>query len=81
MTKPGTHLDTFTLHTPAGPIESEMRLVAAEDGTELIWHYENGSLTFTHRALRCTECSTVLYESRIGSRCLDCAEAAGSTLI
>lgn len=78
MSKPGTQVaisedvdaeDRATL--------VEMRLVLADDGTETLWHYENGRHVRTHPARRCTGCEEVIVSSHIGSRCYECATADG----
>lgn len=80
MTKPGTLLDKFELHTDAGIIYAEIRLVHADDGTEMLWHYENDHLGFAHPARRCTTCTEIITADSIGTRCYDCAAADGLAL-
>ena len=54
MTKPGTLLETFDLEVPdeGRTITAEIRLVTNPDGTEVLWHYENGRAAFVHPARR-----------------------------
>lgn len=75
--KAGDLLDAFTLDTDNGSIAAEIRLMHAEDGTETLWHYENGRLAFAHPARRCTDCREIITASSAGTRCLACAETAG----
>lgn len=77
MTQPGRVLDTFTLATEHGEIQAEIRLAHAADGTEMLWHYENGRLVLAHPARRCSACAEVITASSIGTRCYACAADSG----
>ena len=78
--KPGTLLDSFDLYTENGVIAAEIRLMCADDGTEMLWHYENDHLGFVHPAKRCTGCGEVITSDSIGGRCYECAAADGLNL-
>jgi hypothetical protein len=78
--KTGDLLDAFTLDTDTGPIAAEIRLMHAEDGTEMLWHYENGRLAFAHPACRCGDCGEIITAASAGPRCIACATAAGIAL-
>ncbi|KZO60461.1 MULTISPECIES: hypothetical protein [Dietzia] len=72
--KPGTLLDAFTLETDRGPIEAEIRLMHAEDGTEMLWHYENDHLGFVHPARRCVRCNEIITAAAAGGCCIACVD-------
>ncbi|MEH6624377.1 MAG: hypothetical protein V7738_16590 [Dietzia maris] len=75
MAKPGTLLESFDLEVPDEfrTIAAEIWLVLADDGTEMLWHYEDGRHAFTHPARRCVNCGEVITASASGSRCFGCA--------
>lgn len=73
-TENGELLDAFTLQTDRGDIAAEIRLMHAEDGREVLWHYENGRLAFCHPARRCAECNTIITDASAGHRCMACAD-------
>lgn len=73
-TKPGTLLDAFVLTIDGRDVQGEIRLVHAEDGTELLWHYEDCRLVFSHPAKRCNQCSTIITSSHAGGKCFECAD-------
>lgn len=72
--KPGTLLDAFTLETENGDIEAEIRLMHADDGTEMLHHYEGDHLAFIHPARRCTDCTQIITAAAAGGRCIACAD-------
>ena len=76
MTNPGTLLERFDLEVPdeGRTIAAEIRLVTNPDGTEMLWHYENGRPAFVHPARRCTNCAEVITSSQCGGRCFGCAD-------
>jgi hypothetical protein len=76
MTKPGTLLETFDLEVQDEDrtIAAEIRLVTISDGTEMLWHYENGRAAFVHPARRCINCDEVITSGQAGHRCFGCAD-------
>ena len=80
MNRPGTSLDTFTLHTEDGDVHAEIRLVTADDSSETLWHYENDRHVLTHPAKRCNNCANVITSSHVGGQCYECAQAEGRGL-
>ncbi|MEW1939385.1 hypothetical protein ACIQCV_15780 [Dietzia maris] len=76
MAKPGTLLETFDLEVPDEyrTIAAEIWLVVNPDGTEMLWHYEDGRHAFAHPARRCTNCAEVITSGQCGSRCTGCAD-------
>ncbi|MDN5724047.1 MAG: hypothetical protein L0H20_13815 [Corynebacterium sp.] len=76
-TKPGKLLEKLSLDTGSGTIDAEIRLVIADNGVEMLWHYENGRHAFAHPAKRCSICVEVITSSHIGTRYYDCAAADG----
>ena len=75
MTDPtGTLLDAFTLETEDRDIEAEIRLMHADDGTEMLWHYENGRLAFVHPARRCARCNEIITDASAGGCCIACVD-------
>lgn len=76
MTKPGILLETFDLEVPDEhrTIAAEIRLATNPDGTEMLWHYEDGRPAFVHPARRCTNCAEVITTGQSGSRCTGCTD-------
>ena len=72
--KSGTLLDSFDLYTEDGVIAAEIRLVLADDGTEMLWHYEGDHLLLVHPAARCARCNTLITGDHAGGCCFDCID-------
>ncbi|MGN7157994.1 hypothetical protein ACTHRK_18090 [Dietzia cercidiphylli] len=72
--KPGTLLDSFVLTIDGRDVDAQIRLVHAEDGTEMLHHYEGNLLRLTHPARRCTDCTSILIAGSAGGRCYACAD-------
>lgn len=72
-TPPGKLLDTFVLKTENCDIASEIRLIRAVDGTEMLDHYENRQHRSTISARRCTICNEVITADDVGGTCCPCA--------
>lgn len=61
-TKSGQLIDSFTLIADGREIAAEIRLMTADDGTEMLWHYEGDHLGFVCPARRCGLCDAILTE-------------------
>jgi len=70
----GTVLDAFTLETEDRLIQAEIRLMHADDGTEMLWHYENGRLAFAHPARRCAMCNEIITAASAGGCSIACVD-------
>ena len=73
-TKPGELVDSFTLESEDGQIYMEIRLMHADDGTEMLWHYEGDHLLLVHPAARCARCNTLITGDHAGGCCFDCID-------
>lgn len=72
--KPGTLLEAFALTIDGRDVDAQIRLVHAEDGTEMLHHYEGDLLRLTHPARRCTDCASIITAASAGGRCHACAD-------
>lgn len=72
--RPGTLLDEFELTIDGHDVTAQIRLVLAEDDTEMLHHYEGNTLRLVHPARRCIDCTSVIVAGSAGGRCYDCAD-------
>lgn len=73
-TKPGQLLDSFTLELDGVEVPAEIRLMVADDGTEMLWHYEGEHLGFVCPARRCGHCAAILTEDPGAGACGPCID-------
>lgn len=69
----GKLLDSFTLLIDGHETAAEIRLVIADNGTEMLHHYEAGRFVLAHPAARCHTCNDLITGSHVGRNCTDCA--------
>ena len=73
-TKSGELVDTFTIEGENGDIHMEIRLMHADDGSEMLWHFEGNHLLFVHPAARCGRCNALITGDNAGGCCIDCID-------
>src|SRR5690606_15622814 len=56
----GKLLDSFTLLVDGHETAAEIRLVIADNGTEMLHHYEAGRFVLAHPAARCQTCNDLI---------------------
>lgn len=66
-------LDSFTIPIEGHETAAEIRLAIADNGTEMLHHYEVGRFVLAHPAARCQTCNDLILGSHAGRSCTNCA--------